>query len=234
MIGKFLNICEDSCTAAVFGHLLHLPVEMFWGIVSRACFSDSLPTNPGEIEDRCFWPSWDAEGTSNTQRVVPDLFIRFSAFDLIVEAKRWDRFMQSRDQWEDQIRSYSNEYGEDNRSLVMIALGGVWGTQDYSVPINSMDGSEPDRQCPVHMCTWERFLTECKRASNEIAQLRYPSSQALAHGRILADVIELLARHGFVAGQWFRDFDFSPHLLSSATAGAQERLRTGSATFRKL
>ena len=82
MIGKFINTCEDSCTAAVFGHLLHLPIEMFWGIVSRACFSDSLPTNPGEIEDRAFWPSWNAEGTSNSQRVVPDLFIRFSALGL--------------------------------------------------------------------------------------------------------------------------------------------------------
>ena len=46
-----------------------------------------------------FWPNWDPEGTDNINRVTPDLFMRFANFDLIVEAKRWDSFQQSSDQW---------------------------------------------------------------------------------------------------------------------------------------
>ena len=64
-------------------------------------------------------------GTSNVNRVVPDLFIRFSEFDLIVEAKRWDSFQQNSNQWQNQITADANEYGNDQVPVCLIALGGI-------------------------------------------------------------------------------------------------------------
>jgi hypothetical protein len=68
----------------------------------------------------------------------------------------------------------------------------------------------------------------------EISKLRYPSAQTLAHRRILADVIDLLGRHGFLAGCWFSDFDFRPHLLSQTINVAQERLQAATASFPRI
>jgi hypothetical protein len=48
MLGKHLNHCEDSLTAAVFTHLLHLPTEVFWKILRNACYTRKLPEFPGE------------------------------------------------------------------------------------------------------------------------------------------------------------------------------------------
>jgi hypothetical protein len=95
MLGRFIRACEDSLTAAVFTHLLHLPAEVFWRILRRACCTDTLPESAGEPLSVDYWPSWDPKGTGNTNRVVPDFFIRFRGFDLIIEAKRWDSDMQN-------------------------------------------------------------------------------------------------------------------------------------------
>ncbi|MFA6290075.1 MAG: hypothetical protein WC661_22035 [Opitutaceae bacterium] len=99
LMGKHINHCEDSLTAAVFTHLLHLPVELFWRILRDACYTCRLPENSGEVLDAAFWPAWDAAGTNNSARVIPDLFLRFTEFDLIIEAKRWDDSMQDKHQW---------------------------------------------------------------------------------------------------------------------------------------
>ena len=46
MLGKHLNHCEDSLTAAVFSHLLHLPCEEWWPILRKSCFTKTLPEHP--------------------------------------------------------------------------------------------------------------------------------------------------------------------------------------------
>src|ERR1039457_6549433 len=100
MLSKFINNArEDSLTAAVFSHLLHLPSEAFWRILSRACYTESLPDYPGEPLILNAWPNWNAAGTDNSNRVIPDLFMRFNAFDLIIEAKIKDDGTQYRSQW---------------------------------------------------------------------------------------------------------------------------------------
>ena len=106
MLEKFIKKpCEDSLTASVFSHLLHLPIEDFWRILQNACFSDRFPDNPGEPICIHAWPQWNASGTCNSERVIPDLVIGFCAFDLIIEAKRWDVAMQDRGQWESGVHS---------------------------------------------------------------------------------------------------------------------------------
>ena len=208
MLGKFINHCEDSLTAAVFTHLLHLPSELFWQILRNACYSHSLPEHAGEPLSVEFRPSWNGDGTGNASRVIPDLFICFWAFDLIVEAKRWDNEKQDPGQWKNEVTAYGNEYG-DEKQVRMLAIGGIRGSSDEHVP-----GAI---RCPVHMCKWKRLLDECMRLQTELKGLKYPSSQTHACVRTLGDLIHLFACHGFSTGQWLADLDFDRCRLSSST-----------------
>jgi len=205
MLGKHISICEDSLTASVFTHLLHLPCEAFWRILRSACYTDQLPEYPGELREMDPWPKWDPKGTCNNTYVEPDFFMRFPAFDLIIEAKRWDDGQQNRDQWTRELIGYSNEYGEEQRPVRLIALGGIWGTSDDEVPVPTSAEKTRETGCPVHMCKWERLLAECQRMLREIRSLNYPTSQNKAHERTLADLIDLFAWHGFQTGIWFAE-----------------------------
>lgn len=222
MLGQFITHCEDSLTASVFTHLLHLPSEVFWKILSSAAYTDQLPRRIGEPSQFDFWPKWKAAGTQNSHYVEPDVFIRFPEFDLIIEAKRWDERQQSSSQWMSELIAYANEYGEEKRPVKMIALGGLHDVNDEEI---SHDWKfEDDHEkindshrfvCPVHMCRWDRLLHQCRRLQNELVRLEYPTSQTFATRRILDHVIELFNSHGYSTGLWFTDFNFEPNRLSS-------------------
>lgn len=223
MIGRFIeNPCEDSLTAAVFSHLLHLPFEAFWGILRNSCYTDELPENPGEPLRVDSWPVWSAKETTNTTYVEPDFFIRFAGFDLIVEAKRWDYGTQSPEQLQRELIAYTNEYGEERKEVKLLALGGIHGTLDdtlsYSwAPIKTASDAEVGEPhkfvCPVHMCLWSRLLAQCQRMELELKRLEYPTSQNHAHRRILGDLIGLFTCHGFQTGIWYKEtLCFRPRL----------------------
>ena len=220
MLGKHLTICEDSHTASVFTHLLHLPTEVFWAILRNACHTLSLPKNPGELLDVHPWPRWDATGTGNSHSVVPDLFIRFADFDLIIEAKRGDDGMQDPDQWQRELIAYGNEYGEKDRSVRMIALGGILGTEDETIThqwtAQGDSGTSRELVCPVHMCRWRSLLHQCQQVRRELERLEYPTSQTAAARRVLLDLIDLFAWHGYSTGSWFRDLEFARYRLPSS------------------
>ena len=215
MLGKFINHCEDSLTAAVFTHLLHLPAEVFWQILRNACYTDKLPKNPGEPISVDFWPHWNPKGTYNNTYVEPDVFIRFSTFDLIIEAKREDNYQQYRGQWEKEAMAYENEYGSEKVPLKMIALGGIWDVKDEEVAYKAI-------RCPVHMCKWSRLLDECKRVLKELEWLDYPTMQTRAHERTLTHLIDLFAWHGYSTGLWFSDFNFEINRLSPVVTSCLE------------
>ena len=226
MLGKFVNDCEDSLTAAVITHLLHLPSEVFWQILRKACCTNSLPERAGEPQDLEFWPRWDGEDTGNAHSVIPDAFVSFAAFDLIIEAKRWDYPMQDPGQWKRELVAYANVYGEDRRLVHMLALGGLIAEQDETVThewsSSSVEGGDEVSKpgsivCVVHMCKWASLLDQCQRMRQELKRLQYPSSQTFATKRTLDDIIDLFGRHGYSTGRWFRDFEFDQYRLSPST-----------------
>lgn len=137
----------------------------------------------------------------------PDVFISFEEFDLIIEAKRWDEKMQNRSQWEKELQGYANEHGKLRKPVRMIALGGIWSTEDYLISVAWSDHSNGSEltpiSCPVHMCRWQSLLSECKRMEAELARSSYPSSQSRAHQRILLSVISIFESHSFLLGTWF-------------------------------
>jgi hypothetical protein len=224
MLGKFINHCEDSLTAAVFTHLLHLPTEVFWRILRNACYTDRLPEYPGEPLSVEFWPNWDPKGTDNTNRVIPDLFIRFANFHLIIEGTRWDQFQQSSGQWQKEVTAYANQYAAEAVPVGMIALGGIWDTKDDEVILTAIT-------CPVHMCKWERVLEECHQMKKELERLKYPSSHTHACVRTLTDMINLFGWHGYSTGLWFADFNFESNLLSPSIDSYRQCFRKTSLQF---
>lgn len=223
MLGKHITHCEDSLTAAVFTHLLHLPFEIFWKLLRSAASGSDLPIHVGEPSQVDFWPKWDATGTRNSSYVEPDVFIRFDHFDLIIEAKRWDHGMQDEGQWKREHKAYSNVYGEDEKPVRMLAVGGIWKDSDDLID-----------ECPVHMCRWERLLLQCRRFLSELERSEYSGSQSCANKRILEHVIDLFAWHGFSTGIWFGDLNFQSNHLSSSLESHFGFLRARSNELSKI
>lgn len=213
MISRFIESpCEDSLTAAVISQLLHLPFETAWMILRRACFSNDLPASPGEPLLVDPWPVWSASGTANSNYVEPDYFFRFADFDLIVEAKRWDRGMQSRDQWRRELIAYANEFGEDDKEVRILALGGIHGEKDETcdaIPSDAKGKVARARgrslSCRIHMCLWSRILQQCQKMERELKGMDFATSQSIAHRRILGDLIDLFSCHGFQTGIWYEE-----------------------------
>jgi hypothetical protein len=244
MLGKFIDHKEDSLTAAVFTHLLHLPSEVFWRILRDACYTDTLPVNAGEPRsDVDYWPKWNPAGTGNAVYVEPDVFIRFDSFDLIVEAKRWDDKMQDRDQWRRELIAYANEYGEEKKDVRLLAVGGIHDENDAELTHQWTAAASPDSDaepgaapftCPVHKCRWRGILDCCRRMLREWEQLSCPSSQTRAVVRVLTDLIDLFAWHGFSTGRWFADFDFARHRLSGGLSSHQNLFRQRSQQLTSL
>jgi len=237
MLAKFIDRPrEDSLTAAVVGHLLHLPSEVFWQIMLQACAPSNLPGYPGEPRRIHAWPNWSAIGTRNSDRVIPDLVIEFDPFDLIIEAKRWDHPMQDSEQWKAELRAYINEYGAKNRRVIMIALGGIHSHKDDSISdvrkSKTANGDETHEFfCPVHMCQWSSVLLACQRLQRNLEQCTGLSSRTLADLRILTDLTALFIRHGFVPLRWFDDFQFQPNLLSDSVEADRQFFRNASREF---
>jgi len=50
--------------------------------------------------------------------------------------------------------------------------------------------------------------------------------------RILADLIDLFAWHGYANVRWFSDFDFNANLLSPSAEAEQKRFRDTSLQFK--
>jgi hypothetical protein len=232
MLAKFIDRPrEDSLTAAVFSHLLHLPSEVFWDIMHDASSSSSLRKYSGE--PRCIhaWPNWSAEGTRNSDRVIPDLVIEFDAFDLIVEAKRWDHPMQDTSQWKAELKAYINEYGAKKRPVIMIALGGIHSHKD-EVLKDVWQSNEAQGEasytfvCQVYMCQWSSLLLACQRQKRKLEQMTERCSRTLADLRIMNDLTDLFIRHSFMPLHWFADYDFKTNLLSPSAETYRPAFRT--------
>lgn len=220
MLARYLNHKEDSLTAGVFGYLLHLPVSLFWPILRAACHEgERLPEDPGEPTQIDPWPLWDPKGTSNTERVIPDYFLRFAEFDLIVEAKRWDSGQQSEGQWKTELIAYANEYGGEDKAVWMLAVGGLWQTLScplqHSWKVEGEGGADMrEIHCRVLMCDWRRLLQQVLLAGRALSAATNPALHDAAHERVLADLVDLFERHGYWAGRWFADLAFDRNLLT--------------------
>jgi hypothetical protein len=116
---------EDPRTSTIFDALLHLPDEMIWEVLRKACPCRTfLPEKIGVLQRYEFWPKWAPEGTENCNYVEPDVFLHFDETDLIIEAKRSDEDGQYFEEWQREFIAYDNEYGLTDVPAFLIAFGG--------------------------------------------------------------------------------------------------------------
>lgn len=151
------NTNEDPKTSVVFENLMLLPDNVFWDNLKTAASNDGiLPDDVGLLaDDFLFWPKWNPNSkydTGNSNFVEPDIFYRFENLDVIVEAKYSDYGGQYRDEWEREFKAYLNEYSEDKKKVVLLAVGG-----------NRTFEREPELKvdkyrCPVVKFSWVNLL----------------------------------------------------------------------------
>lgn len=140
---------EDCRTSTVLGTALCLPDKVLESLF-KACLTSKdtrIDGDWGRLEDYKFWPSWDAEGTENKSRVEPDVWLRFTEIDVIVEVKRNDSEGQNHKQWKNEIKAFHNSFPEYSKLLLFIALGGNTG----------IDGCYLGEEVLLCQLTWLRF-----------------------------------------------------------------------------
>lgn len=190
---------EDALTSSIFERLMYLPKELLQHILQSA-FCERIPeldlSKTTSIE---YWPKWDSQGTKNKYYVVPDVFIRTAEQDLIIEAKRYDANQQIRGQWENEIKAYLNEYGEENRKLIFVALGGLNTIETEVVQVNGKDFS-------INKCKWVGILKAVKEVNYAIASSCPLINTSDAISNILNDIMLCFSLFGFSTADWFEHF----------------------------
>ena len=151
------NTYEDPRTSVVFENLMLLPDNVFWGILKSAASNKGiLPEDAGLLaDDYEFWPKWNPNSkydTGNSNYVEPDVFFRFGNLDVIVEAKYSDKGGQYREEWEREFEAYLNEFEDDKKNVVLLAVGG--NRTFERVP----DMKVGKHKCPVVKYSWEKLL----------------------------------------------------------------------------
>lgn len=189
-----LAICEDSLTASVFDILKYLPSTFFWQLLKDALVLDTLPEYSGDIQEMQYWPKWSATNTKNSIYVEPDVFIRFKAFDVIIEAKRYDANQQSVYQLKKEIIAYYNEYADDEKEVYLIQVGGLQEicTDEY-IEVNN-------QKVYQSKTNWSQLLRIIAIYKERVIQQQLPGQQQIA--LLLSDLIDAFAIHGFHQKKW--------------------------------
>ncbi len=190
---------EDSLTSSVFERLMYLPKEMFQHILEKALY-DTIPLlDLTSLESVEYWPNWSANGTSNSSHVQPDVFIRTQKADIIIETKRYDTKQQDPNQWRNQVIAYHTEYGEYQKELIYIALGGLNSKKAVSVPHDYYTTK-------IYKCKWQGILDEVKKVLYRLESSYDLTNNHTAIHNILSDIILAFGMYGYSTAEWFEKF----------------------------
>ncbi|WP_378105814.1 hypothetical protein [Chryseobacterium sp. sg2396] len=200
-----LEAKEDSLTSLTFDGLKYLPDELFWSILNSSLVTGGLP-KVTTIDEIFFWQHWSAEGTSNINFIEPDVFIRTERFDVIIEAKRWDKYQQSTTQKRNQIIAYYNDFSDDNKLLYYIELGGLY---NKSPELNIIHKNQEVVICKTN---WTHMLMSIVSHYQNLENLKLKLFKP--QKRILEDIIKGFELHQFYTMKWFGDFK-SPRIYSN-------------------
>ena len=196
-----IRLVEDEKTSIIIGTLLHLPTTLMFKIIF-----DAVEDNPFALRDVTevhllrkpeFWPHWSTENIQKKNFVEPDVFMRFSSFDLIIEAKRNDdETSQYSDQLNNELIAYENKYGEKNKEVHLIALGGY---------INDIESINEKRRDKILTCSWYNLFCSIERKKERLQE----------HDeiyRILSDCKDAFEIFGYATGWLYElcDLEYKP------------------------
>lgn len=202
---QYIETNENSLTSFVFERLSYLPSELFEHII-RDSINDELPPIDFKTrEEIIFWPHWNSENTGNSQYVEPDVFLRFEKYDILIEAKRRDEKQQYTEQWEKEIQAYQNEYSDDNKTLIFIALGGINNNQ-----------SELCKEYKIYKCKWTSILNTIRNVKKKIEPTAALLNSNFAINVILDDLISIFQIFGYSTADWFEVFDYESGINDSS------------------
>jgi hypothetical protein len=201
---ELFKASEDSLTSTIFGLLFYLPNELFWNILLQSCYGDVIPDYNSQIINYMFWPRWDAKDSANSFHVEPDLFIETLNYNIIIEAKRYDYNQQKTIQWRTELQAYINEYGDTDKEVYLIALGGIRSEETEILKINEFEPNE--RSFKVVKCRWSRILQKVKTLHSKLERDRFPMNSVISVFNILDDIILGFRIHGYNTGEWFEQF----------------------------
>jgi hypothetical protein len=190
-----LDVCEDSLTASLFDLFKYLPVNLFWDILKQSLKEGSLPIEAGKILDWEYWPKWSAadEAISNTTYVEPDVFLRFADVDLIIEAKRYDANQQYDTQLRNEVIAYYSEYGEEQKPVYMLLVGGLNENEVLSGIVHL------DKSVPVFKTNWSLLLDSITKTADKMRETEELPSHL---NFVFQDMIAALGMHGFHHKLW--------------------------------
>ena len=196
---------EDALTSSVFQRLMYLPQELLHHIFTTALFDTIEGLELHQIEKVEFWPNWDPEYTTNKTHVQPDVFIRSAKHDVIIEAKRYDRNQQFTGQWEKEIQSYYNEYAEDKKPLVFIALGGLHTHNTQTILVKGVSHN-------IYMCSWKSILNTVQNIIHDLELTSNYTNNTIAISKILKDMVLCFELFGFSTSLWLERFIKAPKI----------------------
>lgn len=196
---------EDALTSTIFERLLYLPKELMHHIIYTSLMVNIEGLELHQIESITYWPTWNAKGIKYKSRVEPDIFIRTTKQDIIIEAKRYDKNQQSQTQWSNEIHAYNNEYAEDEKPLVFIALGGLHSKETQSITVK-------DQQYDVYKCTWKAILNTIQDLIHEMETASIHTHHNEAILNILNDMVLSFELFGFSTSLWLERFIKAPQI----------------------
>ncbi len=192
---------EDPLTSSVFENLMLLPDDIFWHILRASCYSNiGMPETVGRLTKFEFWPHWNAKGTTNNAYVEPDVFLRFELVDVIIEAKYYDHGGQYVDQWKNEIKSYYNEYTDDKKKLLFIAVGGNTKMNTESIEVNK-------NKIDIFKTTWLSMLTNIDKYKKELGFLSFINTEVATRQRLLDNIDLAFNINGVYNLQWFNTLE---------------------------
>lgn len=186
------KVSEDSQTSSIFGTLLCLPTELIWKLLSDSCLDGDILIQCGKLREFDFWPRWK----DNSRHVEPDLFLRFEYADIIVEAKRFDTKQQNYRQWKKEFLAYLNEYGEDNKTVFIVAMGGIRNIETEELV---SDYENEKRTCKVFKLKWQKLLNQTKKIYDQLHAQQHIINNLDAILRILKTLILAFQIHGYLS-----------------------------------
>jgi hypothetical protein len=196
---------EDSLTSSIFERLMYLPQELTRHILETALF-DAVPgLDFYKLQSITYWPYWKSENTTNSRNVEPDIFIRTETHDIIIEAKRYDSKQQSSTQWRNEIQGYNNEYKDDEKPLIFIALGGLHSEETELLTVAGEVHN-------IYKCRWVGILNAVTDVKYKMELSKHLTNNNTAVCNILDDMILCFALFGFSTAHWLERFVQPPQI----------------------
>jgi len=113
---------EDLMTAAVFGRFSYLSAEVQNYLLQQWLGCDEDFSTFEHIE---FWPTYQLTNDKQDCNVEPDLVLKFSHCNLIIEVKPPEGGNQYIDQWRNEIKSFLQSDEGTEKPLYFLAMGRV-------------------------------------------------------------------------------------------------------------